>query len=279
MSDWIPEVPASEPLRVLPDRGVRDEAVALDRIGHVLVYGRVEDWCPEFVDDPVAVRRLLGDESARFERIAHPLVRRRFAASRVLMRHAAARAAGAEPGDFEVAREPGGRPYLRGLTGLDVNVSHTGQIVVAGISRSGPIGVDVESTTRRLQGLEIADRACSPFERAVLENLPAGRRHGYLIRLWTLKESYSKALGLGLRLPFRDFGFDLDPEAVSARLLSGDGLRPEDERWRFESHGLEGRYAVGLAVAPDALGEGASTAREPVLDDTLLAAVLGSLGD
>ena len=31
-----------------------------------------------------------------------------------------------------------------------------------------------------------------------------------MVRLWTLKEAYSKALGQGLRFRFTEFGFGLD---------------------------------------------------------------------
>lgn len=275
---WVSRFPISEPTRVMPQRAAWNEMrEALRRAGFALVYGRVADWAPPD-GDARALSRLLGGEIERYHRILHPQVRRRFAASRALLRHAAGMAVGAAPELFEIARHPNGRPYLRGLDGVEVSISHTGPIVVAGISRLGAIGVDVESTTRRVHCPEMADRLCSVREQEELDALPPEAREAYLIRLWTLKEAYSKALGLGLRLSFRTFGFDLAPDTAAARLVRPDGAPVDDELWSFESHGLEGRYAVGMAVSQGAFGGTRDADASTMLDPDLLATVMSSGG-
>jgi 4'-phosphopantetheinyl transferase len=274
MTVWVSKFPVSEPTRVLPDEITFSEMRdALRRVGFALAYGRVDDWDPGPLEPP-ALERLLGTEAERYRKIAHPRVHRCFIASRVLLRHVAGIAVGAEPEQFEIARHPNGRPYLRGIDGVEVSISHTGQIVVAGVSRLGAIGVDVEAVARRIHVPEMAERVCSPYEQELLRDLPHAERQDYLIRLWTLKESYSKALGLGLRLSFCTFGFELMPDTAAARLVQFDGQKVEGEEWSFEVHNLEGRYAVGMAVSQGAFGGTRDTEASTMLDSNLLAAVL-----
>ena len=282
MSLWVSQYPVSEPTRVLPDEETWAEmASALALAGFALVYGRVDDWEPdETVDgEPGSLDRMLGAEAERYREIGHPEVRRRFAASRLLLRYAAGMAVGAEPEQFEIARHPNGRPYLRGCDQVEVSISHTGRIVVAGISRLGPIGVDVESVERPMDRAELAELVCSPYESEVLRGLPQQDRENYLVRLWTLKEAYSKALGLGMRLSFRAFGFELEPEGPTARLMQFDGEVGDGEQWAFESHNLEGRYAVGLAVTQGVFGGTRDTLASTMLDSGLLATVLSATQD
>lgn len=276
MAVWVSKFPISEPTRVLPDEATWAEmSSALAAAGFALVYGRVDDWEPG-LPETADVDRLLGAEAERYHRIAHPQVRRRFAASRTLLRYAAGMAVGAPPEQFEIARHPNGRPYLRGCDQVEVSISHTGRIVVAGISRLGAIGVDVEATDRSIQSAEFAERVCSAREQETLRALTPQERAGYLIRLWTLKESYSKALGLGLRLSFRTFGFELCETSAAARLTQFDGRPSTDEQWSFESHGVEGRYAVGLAVSQAAYGGTRDARVGTMLDRDLLATVFAS---
>src|SRR6516164_10152103 len=47
--------------------------------------------------------------------------------------------------------------------------------------------------------------------------------------LWTLKEAFAKALGMGLSLPFDTIGFDLDP----IRLRVGQHLYQHPAQWQF----------------------------------------------
>ncbi|WP_411100198.1 4'-phosphopantetheinyl transferase family protein [Streptomyces sp. x-45] len=102
-----------------------------------------------------------------------------------------------------------GRPELAGRaaeTGLRFNLSHTAGAAVCVVTHGTDCGIDVEETaphrTRRLP------RVLAPAEAAALAALPVGGQPDALLRYWTLKEAYTKALGLGLAHPFDrcDFG-------------------------------------------------------------------------
>jgi 4'-phosphopantetheinyl transferase len=116
--------------------------------------------------------------------------------------------------------------------GLDAGLSHTEDVLVVGVARDRIVGVDVEARERSL--LDLTGRICHPRELAELRGLPPGERNARLLRLWTLKEAYTKALGVGLAQDFTG----LDTELV-------------DGGWRLGRAETVDGYLVAVAVGPD----------------------------
>ncbi len=85
-----------------------------------------------------------------------------------------------------------GKPYLPG--GPQFSLSHTRGAVAAAIG-TGPVGVDLERV-RPLKA-KLPQRVLSPSELAWFQD--RGQRPEDFFTLWTLKESYYKYLGTGLR--------------------------------------------------------------------------------
>ncbi|WP_340560977.1 4'-phosphopantetheinyl transferase family protein [Streptomyces sp. GSL17-111] len=250
------------------DTGLRDS-------DYVLAYGFLADWAPRDLACPELIR-LLGTEAERFEQLSHDESKRRFAASRVLLKRVAAAALGAHPGQLELARNPNGRPYIRGCGQLEMSLSHTAEVMVVGLSRRGAIGVDVESAKRSVYGRGLEDDVCTQHERDALEWLPEEDRNAAVIRLWTLKEAYSKALGHGLRLPFHSFGFTTPLAATGVpRLLRVDGSPGNDAGWQFETHPLPEGYTVSVAVEPAPAGSRPQAHAGALIDGRVTSAVLG----
>ncbi|MEJ8668274.1 4'-phosphopantetheinyl transferase superfamily protein [Streptomyces sp. MS1.AVA.1] len=75
-------------------------------------------------------------------------------------------------------------------------------MLVVGVARGRRIGVDVEASDRSLLAPGLAEKFCHPEELAELCGLPPAERNLRLVRLWTLKEAYTKALGVGLAHDF-----------------------------------------------------------------------------
>ena len=98
---------------------------------------------------------------------------------------------------LEVAIAQGGKPYLAKEPDIHFNLSHSGDWAVCAIS-SSPVGVDIQQC--RSFKPNIADRFFHPDEVQYLSALPPAERETAFYTLWTLKESYVKADGRGLRL-------------------------------------------------------------------------------
>jgi len=245
----------------------------LAEAGGVMVYGRLADWLPEDPDDP-RLRLLLGRDWSRAQRMAHRHIRSRFVAARLLLKHAAAAVIESRPELLELAYKPGGRPYLRGCDQIDISLSHTDELLVVGITRRGRIGVDVELADRPMSGTGTENQACTPYELAMLKAMAEARRNGALVRLWTLKEAYSKAIGQGLRFQFTEFGFRLgDPRA---RVLRPDGSPGTGDEWTFGTCAVDRRYTVSVALFDAGFGDTVDTAAGTMLDPGLFEALTGA---
>lgn len=105
--------------------------------------------------------------------------------------------------DFEYNEHD--KPFLKNDPSAFFNISHSGVYVVAAFSDK-PVGVDVEImkkdrrniAKRYFTSLEIEDMNKAGSEEAQIK---------YFYQLWTLKESYMKAIGDGLTMSLSSFSF------------------------------------------------------------------------
>ncbi|MFM1895168.1 MAG: hypothetical protein RLZZ385_242 [Pseudomonadota bacterium] len=199
------------------------------------------------------------DELRRVERLQFPLHRQRACVSRGLLRHILSLYHPQQPpASWQLRTSAHGRPLLvdSGLTPLHFNVSHSGDRLAIVFARHGVLGVDVEQVVARRHLRAIARRHFSAQEIAWFESLDAGQQTQRFFDLWTLKEAYIKARGLGLAIPLQQFSFELTAGAgIRAQFdspLGEDGLP-----WVFRLYDLPGaRLAVAVQlqdVTPDLL--------------------------
>jgi len=87
---------------------------------------------------------------------------------------------------------------------LHFNMSHSGDLILFGISRS-PIGVDVEEISRGVDIKRISDSYFSPNEKNVVEMAPGGEKENVFYEIWTKKEALIKGIGKGLGIPLNNF--------------------------------------------------------------------------
>ncbi|GES27561.1 4'-phosphopantetheinyl transferase superfamily protein [Streptomyces angustmyceticus] len=268
--------PPSRPRAVAGPQGpwhtVHDD---LSATGVVLVYGLLAQWLPH-IQDVARVRPVLGRDWHRYQTLTHPRAKERFLASRLLLRHAAAVAIETAPDLVDLAYQPGGRPFVRGCDQIDISLSHTEEVMVVGITSRGRVGVDVELAARRMAGTGSEAQGCTPFERQRLDAADGRDRNDTLVRLWTLKEAYSKALGQGLRFRFTEFGFALD--GTRARLVGPDGRDAGADDWLFATFAVEDKYVVSAAVQDAGFGDGTDLSVQTALDAGLLDALLDTAG-
>ncbi len=251
---------------------VRDD---LNAHGVVLLYALLGDWRPDRAGGP-RLRALLGRDWARYLELTHPEVRVRFAASRVLLKFAAAAVLEVPAHVVELTYGPTGRPYLRGYDAVDISLSHTDDLLLVGMTTRGVIGVDAERADRRLYGPGLGKHLCTPHELELLEQFPENERNDSLVRLWTLKEAYSKAIGQGMQFRFTDFGFGSGaPQSVNMP----DGQRGTGSEWTFRTYDVDGDYVVSAAVGDRGFGGTADTAAVTMLESSFVDALTEVLGD
>jgi 4'-phosphopantetheinyl transferase len=216
-----------------------------------LVAGEVHVWraaLDEVAEDEVArlALTLSADERARSSRLVHAPDRRRFVVGRAALRMVLARYGGGAPGEVAFARTPAGKPVLAGPAGgtLRFSASHRAGLALCAIVAGREVGVDVERIVRGPVQDLVADRILAPGELAVLRALPPAERERAFFAVWTRKEAYAKARGLGLALPFDRFTVSADPEAPA--LLGAEDDDPA--RWSMRDLRAGEGYAAALVV-------------------------------
>jgi len=179
--------------------------------------------------------------------------RHRYLLTRVLVRSVLSRYAPIEPQDWRFANGPFGRPRIDGpaleeIRGLDFNLSHTAGLIVLAMARGIELGVDVENI-RRSAVLEAVDHFFAPAEARSLGALPAALQPHRFFELWTLKESYIKARGMGLQIPLDSFAFALDvPGDIGFALADPHG----NAAWHFRQLQPTTDHMVALCSSADA---------------------------
>jgi 4'-phosphopantetheinyl transferase len=144
-----------------------------------------------------------------------------------------------------------GRPYVANpspaTSRLSFNVSHTKGLIMMGVTIGTALGVDVENIGGREPYTEIADRYFSPSEVADLHSLPEPQQHKRFFDVWTLKESYIKARGMGLAIPLDGFSFHFPSErsiAFSTQATLGD----KAARWQFWQFYPEPQFGAAVCA-------------------------------
>ncbi|MGN1403854.1 MAG: 4'-phosphopantetheinyl transferase family protein [Ruminococcus sp.] len=133
----------------------------------------------------------------------------------------------------KIARDSHGKPFFPDEPGIHFNLSHCRELAVCGVS-DRPLGVDVEEV-RPLRE-RVLRRAFSPEECQAVRN--SQQPDEYFFRLWTLKESYVKAIGVGISYPLQTLSF----------LLDGDGIRSSVSGWQFGQFLVQPDWVVSCCV-------------------------------
>lgn len=113
-------------------------------------------------------------------------------------------------------RDAQGKPYLADILPF-VNISHCRGLAVCAVAAL-PVGTDCESP-RAIKDNTIT-RVCSSAEQSFLA-ASAHKPYDFL-RLWTLKESYGKCIGAGIRLPLAEIAFAVRNDTITFCHPQGD---------------------------------------------------------
>jgi len=107
---------------------------------------------------------------------------------------------GVTPATVEITHGPAGKPRLAGDE-LQFNLSHSERLALLAVTRTLPVGVDVQAPHPTAEKTWFAKRICTAREYEQFLNDP---RPDELLRLWARKESVIKARGLGSYIAVAD---------------------------------------------------------------------------
>lgn len=99
---------------------------------------------------------------------------------------------GLEESDISIKKDGNGAPYVEGVDNVFVSITHTKGMVACAFADSR-VGVDAQYITARRKSVE--NRVFTQEESKLLDN--ATDENSAFFTLWTLKESWLKAIGTG----------------------------------------------------------------------------------
>jgi 4'-phosphopantetheinyl transferase len=140
------------------------------------------------------------EEHARAGRFHFQRDAARYRASHAHMRRVLGRELGAPPDALRWRQGTYGKPHLLGHEGWHVNLSHSGDWALLGMSHGRRIGVDIECHKPSMEISSMARHHFSEEEQRALDECPHAEREALFYRVWVCKEACLKALGCGLML-------------------------------------------------------------------------------
>ncbi len=192
-----------------------------------------------------AEETLSADERTRANRFRFSEDRRDYVVAHDLLRRALSQLESIPPADWVFDAGEHGKPFVSS-SDLTFSLSHTRGFVACAASRQVRLGLDVERVDRAVNDTEIAERVFARSEAEALERMPHDQRAPRFMELWTLKEAYVKATGLGLSQPLTELSFDLSQESRIGYSLPGDADR---EAWAFALFAPSSSVRLAIAVS------------------------------
>ena len=153
---------------------------------------------------------LSANERARADRLRSPLLRRRFVARCVLVRHVLGPLVGVSPEALAFETTANGKPRLvrprRVASGgrfaaVDFNLSHSENVLVLAVALGRQVGVDIEVVQPDVDVLAVAEAQFTAGELAWLRAVPPEQQGPAFYQLWTRNEAISKVSGQGIAWP------------------------------------------------------------------------------
>lgn len=140
----------------------------------------------------------------------------------------------------ELIRGEYGKPYLKGMEDFFFNLSHAGDWA-AGVFSEQEVGIDIEKI--KIGTLNIAKRFFCEEEYQYLLHLEETQQDKCFTELWTRKESYVKAVGVGLAMELSSFSV-LGAQAVSVK----SNLPKERAKWYLYTLALNKEYVLSVCT-------------------------------
>lgn len=200
-------------------------------------------------------------ERARAGRYVFDAPREQFVRTRGMLRVMLGRYLGIDPAAVAFGTTATGKPVLPEYPAVSFNVSHTQGMALLAFALRVPVGVDVERLRPYPTHRDMARRYFSPAEAEAIEALGDGSESAFFA-VWTRKEAFLKATGLGLAHGLERFTVSA-PGDGACRLTHIDGDAREAARWTMaevrpgaEHVGTLAAEATGVRVRLWAAGSG-----------------------
>lgn len=162
--------------------------------------------------------------------------------SRYLLRSILSSYIGIKPCELILATNKYGRPILKypRIKNLDFNISHSGEWIVLGISHNSRVGIDIEKILPI--DITIAKNYFTNQELRYLHSQKGFELENFY-KIWTLKESFIKAIGDGLSYSLKDLYFKFNKDnRIQIKTKKNKG------KWHFKMYNIDSDYKLAFCM-------------------------------
>lgn len=183
---------------------------------HSLKINHIDVWFIEphrlSTEAMVSLCALLSDEETlKLQQYKNKAAQHTATVSRSLCRLILSKYTNTDPKSLKFIRSQHGKPALvNNINNLRFNLSHNNELIIIAICVNDEIGCDIESPKRKISIEPISRRYFAKQEHQALCYLQGKEKQQRFFEIWTLKEAFVKATGIGISLGLDSFYFDLN---------------------------------------------------------------------
>ena len=158
------------------------------------------------------------DETKRLSQFKRAECKLQYLKSRFALRCILAKYLNRHPANLEFSTDEHGKPWLSGNEQkINFSLSHSAELALVAVSKAN-IGVDIEKIRAISQMDKFSKRFFSPRECDKLFSCAKSLRLPKFFEIWTTKEAYLKAKGIGLRTSLKEADIGLQGDFYATRL-------------------------------------------------------------
>jgi len=185
-------------------------------------------------------------EHDRLARFRSEHLRTAYAIRRGVLRCILGRYLGIDPRSVKFTTGLTGKPRLERELDLEFSVASSEEFALLAVTRSCPLGVDIERIRSFEEMEDTIDSQFSTMEAIEMRSLDPVDREMAFFSCWTRKEAYLKAIGEGLLASMKDFQVTVLPGSPAKIVTIGGAAEPA-EAWTLHDLELLPQYACALA--------------------------------
>lgn len=139
-----------------------------------------------------------------------------------------------------------GKPSITDHSEISFNLSHSKQAIALVLNNGNnlSLGIDIESHKNRGEVIDLAFNYFSTEECELLKNYSTSLQNEIFFKLWTLKESYIKAIGKGLSIDLNKFTFNSLDNCINIKHYADE----DKNYWQFSQSRPYQDYLLALAI-------------------------------
>lgn len=191
--------------------------------------------------------KISDEEQQQYRKFYFDKDRRLYLLSHALLRMCLAHYCGCSEHELTFGKNKYGKPYLLNDVQLKFNLSHSKKATAIAIHKNHnlSLGIDIECFNKSEDIIDLAFHYFSESECTMLKQYPAEQQLHVFFKLWSLKESYIKAIGKGLSIDLDSFSFSSLEKDIAIDHCNGD---EQLKYWRFFQSPIYQEYMLALAI-------------------------------